>query len=107
MTLKASLTASMNLTSTSLGLLYQSGFLSDLFYGSMFLAYFSEELVRRHIILDHAQSGKLGDNGGVLHRLFNSGSQYFRYLCRYSGGCKESQPDAKKVLAVTEFRQGG
>ena len=87
--------------------LCQSGFLSDLFHASMFLAYFSEELFWSHVILDHAQPGELGGNGRVLHRLFNGGNQNFRYLCRHSGWCKEGEPDTKEVLAVTEFRQRG
>ena len=37
-----------------LGLLYQSGFLSDLFHGSMLLAYFSEKFFWRRVILDYA-----------------------------------------------------
>jgi hypothetical protein len=57
-----------------LGLLYQCSLLGDLFHGSMLLAYFSEELLWRHVILDHAQSGELGGNGRVLHCLFNSGN---------------------------------
>src|SRR5262249_44052919 len=29
------------------------------------------------------------------------------YLCRHSRWCEEGQPDAKEVLPVTEFSQGG
>src|SRR5262245_51746414 len=105
MTLKASLTASMNLTSTSLGLLYQSGLFSDLFHDSMFLANFGEKLLWRHVILDHAQSGELGNNGRVLHRLFNSWNERFGYLWGHSAWREKPQPDAKEVLAVAELRQ--
>src|SRR5262245_47925296 len=91
----------------SLGLLHQSSLLGDLFHGPMFFTYFSDKLIRRHVILDHAQSSELRGNGRVLHRLFHSGNQRFRYLYRYSGWCEEGQPDTKEVLPVTEFSQGG
>src|SRR5439155_20611325 len=92
---------------TALILLYLSSLLGDLFHGSMFLAYFSEELLWRHIILDHAQSAEFGGNGRVLDRFFNSGNQRLCHLDRHSRRREEGQPDAKEVLAVAELRQGG
>src|SRR5262245_65507140 len=56
----------------SLGLLHQSGLLGNFLHGSMLLAYFSHELLRRHVILDHAQSSELRGNRRVPRRLFDS-----------------------------------
>src|SRR5215510_9555044 len=86
-------------------LLPQTGLLGDIFNDSMLLAYFSDKLIRRHVILDHAQSGELRGNGRVLHRLFHGGNERFRNLRRHSGWCEKGEPDAKEVLAITEFRK--
>src|SRR5262249_13129295 len=88
-----------------LGLLHQTRLLGDIFNDSMFLAYFSDKLLWRHVILDHPQSGELGGNRRVLHRLFHSGNERFRNLRRHSGWYEEGEPNAKEVLPVTESRE--
>ena len=45
---------SVSLSNILVGLFYQSGFLGDLFHGSMLLAYFSEKFLWRRVILDYA-----------------------------------------------------
>src|SRR5262249_61764310 len=87
-----------------LGLLHQTRLLGDIFNDSMFLAYFSDKLPWRHVILDHPQSGELGGNRRILHRLFHSGNERFRNLRRHSGWCEEGEPNAKEDLPVTELR---
>src|SRR5262245_21845505 len=87
----------------TLGLPHQSGLLGDFLHRSMLLAYLGDKLLWRHVILDHAQSGELGGNRRVLHRLFHSGNERFRNLRRHTDWCEEGEPDAKEVLAITEF----
>jgi hypothetical protein len=44
----------MAISFLTLNLLYEPGFLGGLFHGSMLLAYFSEELLWRRVVLNYA-----------------------------------------------------
>src|SRR5262245_26406871 len=73
----------------------------------MFLAYFSDKLLWRLVVLDYTEVSELGGDRRFLNRLFNRRHQRLRHLRRHSDGRKEAEPDAEKVLAIAELRQGG
>src|SRR5262245_18141881 len=90
----------------TVGLLHQSGFFGDILNGLMFLAYLSDELLWRLVVLDYAEVSEFGGHRRFLNRLFNRRHQRLRDLRRHSGGRKEAEPDAEQVLAIAELRQG-
>ena len=55
-----------------LGLLHQSGLFGDILNGLMFLAYLSDELLRRLLVLEYSEARELGGDRRFLHRLFDS-----------------------------------
>ena len=80
----------------TLGLLHKSGLFGDILNDLMFLAYFSDELLWRLVVLDYAEVSELGGDRRFLNRLFNRRHQRLRDLRRHSGGRKETEPDAEK-----------
>src|SRR5262249_58185686 len=73
----------------------------------MFLAYLGDEFLRRLIVLEYAEGRELGGNRWILRRLFNGRHQRLRHLGRHSGRCKETEPYAQQVLAMTALPYRG